>query len=69
VPAHNLISFGNEGAIEMYIYYGQNVSTKSIGYLRFQTPNRVKFTLDANKIVAVQLDNSQPDILKLYDKK
>ena len=69
VPDQSLMSFGNEGPIEMYIYYGQNVSTKSIGYLRFQTPNRIKFTLDSNKIVDVQLENSQPDILKLYDKK
>ena len=53
----------------MYIYYGQLTSTKSIGYLRFNSPNRVKFILDSSKIVSVELERGQFTACKMQDKK
>lgn len=37
------MSFRNEGPVEVYIFYGQVASTKTIGYLRFNTPNKLQF--------------------------
>lgn len=53
----------------MYIYYGHRISRKTIGYLRFQTPNKIRFFLDSNKIVTAKLDISNFETQKFYDKK
>ena len=52
-----MLPFEKQGPVELYIYYGQATSTKSIGYLRFNTPNRLKFILDSSKIVSVELES------------
>ena len=53
----------------MYIYYGQETSRKTIGYIRFKTPNKIKFVLDSSKIVHVSPSVSTFDVCKFYDKK
>ena len=69
VPDENVLSFNDMGPVELYIYYGHVVSTRTIGYVRFNSPNRVKFILDKNKIVNVKLDCGEFLVCKMQDKK
>jgi hypothetical protein len=68
-PQEYVLPIGNEGPIELYIYYGQAASTKSIGYLRFNSPNRVRFILDSSKIVDAYLESGTFAVKKMQDKK
>jgi UDP-N-acetylglucosamine transferase subunit ALG13 len=69
IPGENVLTFANEGPIEMYIYYGQNISRKSIGYIRFNTPNKIRFTIDNSKIVSAHLDSGAFLVGKFYELK
>jgi hypothetical protein len=69
VPSENLLTFGNEGPVEMYIYNAQPTSRKTIGYVRFQTPNKIRFILDSSKVVTAILENPPFDFYRFYDKK
>jgi hypothetical protein len=53
----------------MYICYGQNTTRKSIAYVRFNTPNKIRFTLDPSKIVGAKLDYGSFTVCKFYDKR
>lgn len=64
-----MLSFGNEGPVEMYVYYEHNISRKSIAYVRFNTPNRIRFTLDSSKIVSAKLDIGSFAVCKFYERK
>jgi molecular chaperone DnaK (HSP70) len=68
-PGQYLMPFDFPGPLEVYIYYGQASSTKSIGYMRFRGPNRVRFLLDASKVVSVELEKGSFSVCRLQDKK
>lgn len=53
----------------MYVYYDQNVSTKSIGYFRLKTPNKITFTLDSNKIIHIKPVYNNFEVYNFHEKK
>jgi hypothetical protein len=69
LPGENVLSFGNEGPVEMFVCYGQSTSRKAIAYVRFNTPNKVRFSLDGNKIVGAKLESGAFTVCKFYEKR
>jgi hypothetical protein len=42
----------------MFIYYGQSTTRKTIGYVRFSTPNKIRFSIDFDKIIRADVEVS-----------
>ena len=53
----------------MFIYYGQSTSRKSIGYVRFSTPNKIRFSIDSDKILQANVELGDFEVYKFSDKK